>query len=80
MPKDLLSEFAQKIGLWPFLALAVVVLTAVWGVAHWTAQPGKKVSVFWGLVEYSKTSVQQPTPPSKVKPPTLQIEKFQNGT
>ena len=26
----------------------------VWGIAHFTAQPGEEVSILWGMVEYTK--------------------------
>ena len=39
----------------PGVIVAVIVLgSIVWSVTHWTAQQGETVSVFWGMVEYTK--------------------------
>jgi hypothetical protein len=39
----------------PIVVLGVIVLgSIVWSVTHWTAQQGETVSLFWGMVEYTK--------------------------
>ncbi len=50
----------KEYGLLKLLVISLVVLALIWGVAHWTAGPGERVSVLWGLVEYTKgTPLQQ---------------------
>lgn len=43
---------------------AAVFAIIVWGLAHWTAAPGKPVSILWGFVEYTKD-----IPPDYAPPP-----------
>lgn len=50
---DVLAEYLKRYGLLAVLA-ALVFAVAVWGSAHWAAAPGEKVSVLWGLAEYTK--------------------------
>lgn len=64
---DLLEPLAKVFQRHPFLFLviAVVIFFGIWGVAHWTAKPGEYVSVWFGLIEYTKgesTPVATPTP------------------
>jgi hypothetical protein len=50
---DFLVELFRKLGIWilpGILAFGVL----IWLIAHQTAEPGGKVSVLWGMVEYTK--------------------------
>ena len=53
----------KEYGLLKLLAISLVVLALIWGVAHWTAGLGERVSVLWGLVEYTKGTPSQSAPP-----------------
>lgn len=55
---EIIDAILHKYGLWA-LSLAIVI---VWGLAHWTAAPGTPVSVFWGLVTYTKSTTQLSMP------------------
>jgi len=45
---------------WPYLiGLIITVGAVVWFIAHTKAEPGKKVSVFWGMIEYTKSSASE---------------------
>jgi hypothetical protein len=68
---DLGSEIFKKYGV-SAIVFAVVVGLIIWLLAHWTAAPGKEVSILWGLVRYTKTS-QVPTGET-VKKNTDQVE------
>lgn len=50
---DFLVELFRRYGLW-ILPVVALLLTMIWGLTHWTAQAGERVSVLWGLVEYTK--------------------------
>ena len=50
---NLLSKLLKKYG---FVALASII-AIIWIFAHWTGQPGSKISVLWGMVEYTKNNL-----------------------
>ena len=50
---DFLSQLIQKFG-YGILALFLIFVVLVWPITHWTAQPGGRVSILWGMVEYTK--------------------------
>ena len=53
--RELLTVLVGRFG--PGAILIVVILGAsVWSITHWTAQQSETVSVFWGMVEYTKGS------------------------
>ena len=53
---DLASDLFKRYGL-RALGAAAVAVVLIWVVAHYTAAPGGNVSVLWGLVQYTKSSV-----------------------
>lgn len=51
--RELLTVLVGRFG--PGAILIVVIFGAsVWSITHWTAQQNETVSVFWGMVEYTK--------------------------
>lgn len=48
-----LSDIIMRFGVPGLIGIAVLAL-CVWGVAHWTADPGTEVSVLFGLAKYTK--------------------------
>ena len=57
---DIFQHLLAKLGLWRLFALLLAAVTIIWGLAHWNAQPGKEVSVLWGLVSYTKSALPRP--------------------
>jgi hypothetical protein len=51
---DFLIKLIRDLGYIVILPAAVVLFAGVWGLAHWNAQPCERVSVWWGMVDYSK--------------------------
>lgn len=50
-----MEEFFKRIT--PAIAfLALILALGIWAVAHYSAAPGSRVAVLWGLVEYHKSS------------------------
>lgn len=50
-------QFWQKYklkGMIIIIGVIIAVAASIWGIAHFNAAPGGKISVFWGLVEYTK--------------------------
>jgi hypothetical protein len=54
---NIIIELMKRYGIWAILALSVTGAT-VWFVAHSQAKPGDKVSILWGMVEYTKSKSQ----------------------
>ena len=54
---NIITELMRRYGIWAILALSVAGAT-VWAVAHSQAKPGDKVSILWGMVEYTKSKLQ----------------------
>lgn len=52
---DLGSEILKKYGTAAVL-FAFFTAFVVWGLAHWTAAPGREVSILWGFVKYTKNA------------------------
>lgn len=50
------AEIVRRYGLWPLLG-AIPFALVIWAMCHWFASPGTKVSILWGLAEYTKHSV-----------------------
>ena len=48
-----LSHLSAKYG-WRLLVAGSVLVTIVWAITHFASDPGEKVSVLWGMVEYTK--------------------------
>ncbi len=75
--RDLVSEILKKYGT-PAVIFAVVASVIIWFLAHWTAAPGKEVSVLWGLVKYTKQTRTKSTIPSSISeivaPPDQKIQ------
>ena len=40
----------------PHILITVIAAFLIWGLAHFSSEPGKPVKVLWGLVEYTKPS------------------------
>ncbi len=55
--QDLIALLIKRFGPWVILAL-ILVGVAVWFIAHLNAEPGEKISLFWGMVEYTKGKTQ----------------------
>jgi len=51
--QNLIAELTKRFGLWAILAL-ILAGALVWVIAHSQAKPGEKVSILWGMVEYTK--------------------------
>ena len=54
---NIITELIKRYGIWAILALALAG-TTIWVVAHSQAKPGDKVSILWGMVEYTKSKSQ----------------------
>jgi hypothetical protein len=50
---ELAVELLRRFG-WPLLISATIVSLTLWFVAHQVAAPCERVSVLWGMVEYTK--------------------------
>lgn len=63
---SLLDQLFSSFGGYGILLIVALALV-VWGLAHFSAQPGTSVSILWGLVTYVKTSpqAQQPSPQAR---------------
>jgi len=72
MLDNIFTELLRRYGIWAIVALLVTGST-VWFVAHYQAQPGGKVSIIWGMVEYTKSE-------SQAKRKVIQSEKGQPAT
>jgi len=69
-----LSKLLDKYGLARMVIAVLVGFIALWGLAHFTSAPGGNVSLFWGLVQYTKNNpsaslattpkIQEPSTPS----------------
>jgi hypothetical protein len=53
--KDLPDQLFRHFGLKAVVAIVIAGMV-IWTLAHWSAAPGRSVSVLWGLVEYTKSS------------------------
>ena len=54
---DLIDKLIKLFGRWIILVLVllgVLIGVSIWTIAHLTAEDGKRVSVLWGMVEYTK--------------------------
>ena len=51
-----LSKLLDKYGLARMVIAVLIGFIALWGLAHFTSAPGGNVSLFWGLVQYTKDS------------------------
>jgi len=61
---DLLTQLYKRFGLWALLGVALV-FGAGWWFADYNAQPGERVSVWFGFIEYNKAfNPPQLTPPN----------------
>jgi hypothetical protein len=50
--QDLITELIRR---WPWVIVASILMTvSVWLIAHLNAEPGEKISVLWGMVEYTE--------------------------
>jgi hypothetical protein len=54
----------QTFGYGVILPVAVLIFIGIWGFTHWTAQDCERVSVWWGLVEYTKGGCKSGSPTS----------------
>lgn len=52
--EDLLKYLLNKWGIKSIIYVILITLI-IWGLAHLAAAPGEKISVLWGLVEYTKS-------------------------
>lgn len=66
----IITELMRRYGIWVIFFLSVAV-AAVWFVAHSQATPGDKVSILWGMVEYTKSK-------SQIEPKLIDSEKKQS--
>jgi hypothetical protein len=57
-------HIVQTFGYGVILPVAVVIFIGIWGFTHWTAQDCERVSVWWGLVEYTKSGCKPSSPTS----------------
>lgn len=64
--RDLIAELIKRFGVWVILGLFLAG-TLVWGIAHFNAKPGEKISILWGMVEYMKGESQ----PTRLDPSLL---------
>ncbi|MGE0087431.1 MAG: hypothetical protein AB7S75_23735 [Desulfococcaceae bacterium] len=60
---DLIRVLIQGYGLIVTLVVLLIGIISIWGLAYWTAEPGQKISVGFGLLEYIKKSVPSPEIP-----------------
>jgi hypothetical protein len=51
-----LSKLLDKYGLVRMVIAILIGFIALWGLAHLSSAPGGNVSLFWGLVQYTKNS------------------------
>jgi hypothetical protein len=50
--QDLITELIRR---WPWVIVASILMAvSVWLIAHLNAEPGEKISVLWGMVEYTE--------------------------
>lgn len=72
--EKLIIELIKRFGLWIMLVL-MLAGGLVWGIAHFNAKAGEKVSVLWGMVEYYKGELpQKPVEPSWPRSPDGRYE------
>jgi hypothetical protein len=85
---NIVTELLKRYGTWAILALVITGAT-VWAVAHYQAKPGNKVSILWGMVEYTKSKtktekdVKEPRKdqsPATSPSPTVKKEKIGDVT
>ncbi|MEA2083449.1 MAG: hypothetical protein U9O82_04240 [Thermodesulfobacteriota bacterium] len=55
--RNLIDDLTKRFGLWAILVL-LLLGALVWVIAHSQAKPGEKVSILWGMVEYTKGKLQ----------------------
>lgn len=67
--KELADQVFQTWG-WKAVVAIVCAGFGIWGLAHFNSAPGTRVSVLWGLVEYTKQSPQAVLGES-ISPPTI---------
>jgi len=56
---DTFVKMVRTFGLRKLTIAAVLVIAVVWGVGHFSASAGEPVSVLWGLVNYTKSGIQE---------------------
>ena len=54
--QDLITEVIGQFKPWLILAL-ILVGVLVWYGVHLNAEPGKQVSLFWGMIQYTKAKL-----------------------
>lgn len=60
----LFTDFFMQYGQYGYIALAAVI-ALVWIFAHIRSEPGQKISVFFGLAEYTKRKSRRDEAPDK---------------
>ena len=58
----LIGVFQQRLYL--FFATIVILFFGVWGLTHWNAKPNEKISLWFGLIEYTKKGAPPISTPS----------------
>lgn|GEM_PF-6896565 len=51
---ELFAELIKRYGIW-ILVILVLLGALVWFIIHLNAEPGEKISVFWGMIDYKKS-------------------------
>lgn len=64
---DFLREIVKKLGIYAAPTF-VVFFALVWAVVHLTAKPGDKISVLWGMLDYTKGAIPAVAPRSNLPP------------
>ena len=52
--ETLISSLVDLVGPAMALSAAAAIAVITWALSHFTSQPGTQISVFWGLVTYTK--------------------------
>lgn len=72
--KELADQVFQTWG-WKAVVAIMCAGFAIWVLAHWNSAPGTRVSVLWGLVEYTKRSHQAEGWQESIPTPTISLLK-----
>ena len=63
---EIIRILLEKLSLKVVSILLIVFCAFFWGFTHWIAKSGEPVSVFWGMVNYTKSqNITKPSTPNK---------------